>query len=489
MQADVDPRFRGGDRGRENEEGKIGEMLTLDLIMLAVCAAWVLWQYRRTKILLTPSNAFMVGSIILPVFIAYLLAITPESLLGIGQTRHAVSMQWAADELLGVIAVGTVCVMLGYGAASRLFLRSAGKPRELPRSPRVSLHQLTMGACIVSLVGVASVFLFFFQQGQIPLLSSEMHSREILEMGHPLRYIYTGGFMLANTGAVFLMGGLALGKIRRYGPLCWFAILIVMLANLGTASRSTLLGPFVSAGLIYFSIKNSKLTVFRAFCLALLLLCCASAFQLIRTHTSLSLDGLWYEVIHGNTFFANFRDSSWVLRDFEANRYPLFYGKTILAGLLGFIPSSVLPFRQQYSWGIVTLDVVNVTDPLHFGLGQVLFADWYVNFGAAGVVLEGLVIGVLLRWLDVRLFNIRRPPNDSAPDHYFQVFALWFRCGILACLCTSAGVMLMYPQLLAYMSIIGVAYGVRQMFGVRTGIRGRVLRRRGVSTILEHPRI
>ena len=464
-------------------------MLTLDLVMLAACSGWVLWQYRRSKILLTPSNSFMVGSLILQVFVAYPLALSPESLAPIGQARHAVSMQWGADELLGVICVGTICVMLAYWAAPRLFPRLAGKPRELPRSPRVSLYQLTMGACVVCMIGVASVFLFFYQQGMIPLLSSEMHAREILELGHPLRYIYTGGFMLANTGAVFLMGGLALGKIRQYRPLCFFAITMATIANLCTASRGNLLSPFLSAGLIYFSLKNSKLTVFRAFCLAVLLLCCASALQLIRIHASLSLEGLWYELIHGNTYFANFRDSAWVVRDFEANRYPLFYGKTILAGLLGFIPSSVLPFRRQYSWGIVTLDVVNVTDPLHFGLGQVLFADWYVNFGTAGVVLEGLVIGVLLRWFDVRLLHIRRVPNGAVPDQYFQLFRLWFGCGIMGSLCASGNVMLMYPQLLAYVLILAFAYGVRQIFGASPGVGRSALRKAGMSAILERRRI
>jgi hypothetical protein len=103
-------------------------------------------------------------------------------------------------------------------------------------------------------------------------------------------------------------------------------------------------------------------------------------------------------------------------------------------------------------------------------------------------VLEGLVLGVLLRWLDVRLFDIRRAPKDAAPEQYFQLFGLWFRFEILGSLCASANVMLMYPQLLAYMSIVGVAYGVRQIFGARTGVGGSVLRRAGVSPILEHRR-
>jgi len=250
-----------------------------------------------------------------------------------------------------------------------------------------------------------------------------------------------------------------------------------------------LLAPFVSAGLIYFSLKNAKLTPFRALILAVLLLSSASALQLIRNHIGLSLERLWDEVIYGSTFLGNLRDSSWVLMGFEANRYPLFYGKTILAGLLGFIPRSLLPFREQYAWGPVALDILNRTgDPFFFGPAQVVFADWYLNFGTAGVVLEGLVIGVLLKWLDVRLFHIRRREKGAAPDQYFQLFGLWFRWGILGSLCASANVMLMYPQLLAYMLILAVAYGVRQIFGVFPGVGGAMLRQAGISAPLEPPR-
>jgi oligosaccharide repeat unit polymerase len=464
-------------------------MLTLDLIMLVGCLAWTLWQYSRTKILLTPSNAFIVKDLILMVFVAYLLALSPESLLAIGMARHALHMQWAADELLKVICVGTICVMLGHWAAPRLFPRLAGKRRALPRSPRVSLSQLTLGACVVCLIGVASVWIFLIKEGEIPLLSSAEHARELLELGHPLRYIYTGGFILANTGAVFLIGGFFLGKIRQYLPLCFFAITAVTITNLATASRGNLLAPFVSAGLIYFSLKNTKLTPFRASIWAVLLLLCAAALQLIRAHVSISLAGLWYEVINGNTFFANFRDSSFVLLGFEANRYPLFHGRTILAGLLGFVPSSLLPFRQQYTWGAVTLNIVHITSPLHFGLGQVLFADWYLNFGTAGVALEGLMIGVALRWLDARLLDVRRPPKGAESDQYFHLFGVWFRWGILGSLCASANVTLMYPQLLAYVLILAVAYGARQIFGLRPGVGGGMLRQPGMSATLEPPRI
>ena len=356
-------------------------MLMLDLFMLAVCTVFVLWQYKRTGILLTPSNALLVGAIMLPVFVAYPLALSPDSLAAIGQGGHALFMQWAADELLEVICLGTVCVMLAYWAASRLIPRLSGKRCELPHSPRVALHQLAIGACIVCLFGVSNVFLFFIQQGQIPLFSAAEHSREILADGPPAPIYLHRRFHSGEYGIDFSDGGIVPRKDQT------ISALVLLRGDDGRHReslyyfRGNLLAPFVSAGLIYFSLRNFKLTPFRAVCIAALLLCCASILQLIRTHAGVSLEGMWYEIIHGNTYFANFRDSSWVLMSFGANRYPFFHGKTILASLSGFVPSGILSFRQQFAWGNITLEVVHYTDPLHFGLGQVLFADWYVNFG------------------------------------------------------------------------------------------------------------
>jgi hypothetical protein len=74
-------------------------------------------------------------------------------------------------------------------------------------------------------------------------------------------------------------------------------------------------------------------------------------------------------------------------------------------------------------------------------------------------------------------------------DQYFQLFGLWFRLGVLGTLCTSASVMLVYPQLLGYILILAVAYAARQIFGVRPAVGEGMLRQAGRSAILEHPRI
>ena len=139
-------------------------------------------------------------------------------------------------------------------------------------------------------------------------------------------------------------------------------------------------------------------------------------------------------------------------------------------------------------WGSVTLGIVNITDPLHFGLGQVLFADWYVNFGTAGVVFEGLVIGVLLKWLDVRLLQIRRPPKGAVSDQYFQLFSalVW---------CRNIGKPLRQRQCDARVPAVAgihVDSGCRlwwaPIFGVRPGVGGGMLRQAGMSAILERRR-
>ena len=79
-------------------------------------------------------------------------------------------------------------------------------------------------------------------------------------------------------------------------------------------------------------------------------------------------------------------------------------------------------------------------------------------------------------------------PREAAQDQYFLLLGLWFRFDILGSLCASANVMLVYPQLLAYMSILGLAYVLRRIFGVRPGVGRGAYQQARVNAVLERQR-
>jgi hypothetical protein len=92
----------------------------------------------------------------------------------------------------------------------------------------------------------------------------------------------------------------------------------------------------------------------------------------------------------GNNF-SDLRDFSWILSKFNGEFY---FGKTLLADILGFVPSTVLPFRDEFTIGRVTNVIVGLPTETHFGIRSSDFGVWYLNFGWVGVAIEGCILGV-----------------------------------------------------------------------------------------------
>lgn len=97
----------------------------------------------------------------------------------------------------------------------------------------------------------------------------------------------------------------------------------------------------------------------------------------------------FYSAYTGNSF-SDLRDFSWILANFDGDFY---IGKTILAGLLGFLPSFLLPFRDEYLLGKVTNKILGIPTDTHFGVRASTFGEWYINFDWIGVVMLGAILG------------------------------------------------------------------------------------------------
>jgi len=449
-------------------------MIYFDMAMLAFLIGLVVFQYRRRGLLLTPSAAALIVGLILMVYAAYPFAVDSESLRTIGATGYAVRTLWAVDEVIVMATVGFGSALLAYILPPMLRKRRRNAVKTAKRG-RLSIEALTVGACATSFIGVAFVWLFFVIVGTIPMLTSDPDFvRSEIVANHPSRYIYTGGFTMASVGFVFLLAGLALKRITLYRPFVWVVIALVAYTNYLTATRSNLLAPFVYAGLIYFSVGPIKLTIPRALALLVVLLVAASLLQLMRmTSTSMSLAVVYYELLHGNTLFSNLRDSGWLLMNFQAHQYSFYWGKTLLAQALGFIPRSLLPLREAYGWGTVTLDILGTRSFAHFGYGHVWFFDWYLNFGYPGVVVEGIFMGLMYRRLDTSLLGFAAAAKKANTYDYFDLFKIWLAWIILGCCFTSSSILLIYPLVLGFVCLYGSALIAQKVTGTAPGLAAR----------------
>jgi len=133
------------------------------------------------------------------------------------------------------------------------------------------------------------------------------------------------------------------------------------------------------------------------------------------THSSggLSENSFIASVLYGNSF-SDLRDFALIISGFSS----LFWGKTYVAGLLGFIPSFLFPLRQEWNLGPTTLQLsgLYLVDPehLHPGLRGTYISEPYINFGLAGILAISLLLGVffLYDYVGVREAVQRRDKAD-----------------------------------------------------------------------------
>jgi oligosaccharide repeat unit polymerase len=168
--------------------------------------------------------------------------------------------------------------------------------------------------------------------------------------------------------------------------------------------------------------------------------------------------GILNNLLYGNDL-SDLRDFAWILTGLDQSEF--YWGKTYLAGYLSFIPSFLLPFREQYGIGRVTPLLAGLDPAFHSGLRPPIFGEMYVNFGLPGLCIGGFLYGVLvgriLHWI-TRTLDQPESPSRPAPE-----LVVW-----------SGFLMLQVVDSLVFTSAF---FGVYVLIGLL--IAGRILARMG----------
>ena len=138
------------------------------------------------------------------------------------------------------------------------------------------------------------------------------------------------------------------------------------------------------------------------------------------------------------------RDASWVLSqwDFE----PLM-GRTYLGGLVAMLPSGIFPQKKDWHLGLTGVRIVGWDANNHFGLRVTFFGEAFLNFGLAGVLALGVVLGMLFGSL-LRAVHQAAAKRPSCLHYNLKLvvlmqmcmplantsdaFTFWAMCGFLA---------------------------------------------------------
>ena len=128
------------------------------------------------------------------------------------------------------------------------------------------------------------------------------------------------------------------------------------------------------------------------------------------------------ELFYGNSF-SDTRDFALVLSFWDGH---YFHGLTYLAGLLAFIPRALSSFRDTWAIGVVTTTMAGYDPTQHSGLRVGTFGEAFFNFGLTGVVLVGLLVGVSIRFVDLRMKQALKVLSPSSAKVYAYYMILTF---------------------------------------------------------------
>ena len=136
-------------------------------------------------------------------------------------------------------------------------------------------------------------------------------------------------------------------------------------------------------------------------------------------------------LLYGNTF-SDIRDGSYLFWGYDTfMNNTVIGGKTYLAGILSFIPSSLSEFRTEWSWGrFSTIKMFNGVWSNHFGFRGGNSFEAYVNFRMPGVILVSLLKGYIFANVE-KAYNINIHDKlcenkKFSPESILYLFLLYY---------------------------------------------------------------
>jgi hypothetical protein len=438
-----------------------GSTSTVLLWLVALGAAlwWLARQARAWSLVTVPAFAVFFW-FLLPILLQYPFALSPLNSIATGVPAY--EAYWPqVDRSLRISLAGMAAFVITFAATSK-----APRPN-LPTTfiARALSAWSHSGLLWAGSLGVVVLFVFLSSAG---LMSAEgMRSRAMETPG--LRPIYNLAVAILPT----LVAIALLSANERRKAALWGLVVLLLLPALLTGSRGVAFGGIFNFALTMLGYRSlrGELKVRRLIGLvpaglAVLLLVFYvgdvrdGQYSIVVTAASFGL-----ELFYGNNF-SDLRDFAWLLGYWDGEWLG---GRTQLAGLLGFIPAVLSPFRTNWGWGRVSTDIVGLgareVDSAHPGLRPGVFGELYLNFGVVGVVLGGLLLGYCV----ARLHAATRHAIACLPpfEAKLVILAAFTALGLLWNLYVTAALFGVYVTLAALVIAL-VAKGI-----VRAGVAAR----------------
>lgn len=369
-------------------------VLVSALVVLYFCQSY--YRYCLAKGLpIDLYHGLLFMKLVFPMFIMSLFAYDMRNSIFIGNA--SVYLQPCLGEAFGATALGAVIV---FAVSSQVMLKNfplklqwlrkqAELFSELVREPSISIFHGC--AAIVGVAIVEAYLIAHFGASAFDLKTSALGAEEIRPLSN---------FFVMSYGPIAMYALLVCWLKFRIRSAVVVAFLLVALESISGA-RGAMLGPVFTIGLIWAGRRRGQVKIATALVAVGLL---GSTVIAVEAAKGTSGDVTAMDrILYGNDF-SDVRDFAHILSKWD--RHEL-HGKTYAAGLLGFIPRTVMPFRQQYAFATYFNEVVGFKKDSHGGLRPGPFGEAYLNFGIPGVVVMGVLQGLIFGFVRARLDRLR----------------------------------------------------------------------------------
>ncbi len=347
----------------------------------------------------------------------------------------------------GYIALRAGCAagsVSGGGMADRI-ARSAGNLLPLSDGTGRLNRRLSFLIALVFSAGMLAFFLYF---NNFPAFAPNPAVARYLHFNGP----YTSGlvrffyriFLSGTEISLMMMTYLCFFSDRGASPtlpvadrvLNFTGFFLCMAMLFINASRGPMFRPIIFGILAYARSVTDLRQMIRlaaGMTLILSLLVSYSLYRFTRHYGGLHLQNLGPALY---PFFPEVAEGTIVISEFRDYNEPLLWGRTILSGLLVFIPSAMFSFRQDFDINRYTLEIANVQIDSTGGIRITTIGEAYINFGLPGVFLVLMAVGFCLGKITTVIQN--------APSR--KTFGLIFLATFLATVpvFTSALIFLLY---------------------------------------------
>jgi oligosaccharide repeat unit polymerase len=199
-------------------------------------------------------------------------------------------------------------------------------------------------------------------------------------------------------------------------------------------ARGNILAIYLNVLICYVVMLREKISLVRVIAFAAVILTVAFYLGNARAgeySVSGLLGSLAFLFFYGNNF-SDLRDFAWV---YSAWDHIYWGGKTYLAAILAFIPRFASHFRDTWGLGVATASTVGFDPEVHPGVRPGAFGEGFFNFGLIGVIAVGLLLGIVVRRVDI---DVKHALGSSQPS-MMKAFASTMLLGISGAFAVSAG--------------------------------------------------